>query len=279
MDTQTQVPARASTAVVGGVTYTASDSAETDLFFYDAPPGTIGNPPVPEPHDMSVEDARGQDLSLDRDGFYLFDCPIPPPVFGIDDGVREAYYPAVEQLVAQAVGARQVKAFDHNFRSTRVDAEMNSYTVRQAAARAHADYTEVSGPQRMRELMPADEVDGLLSRRFAFINLWRPVTHVVEESPLALCDARSVKPDDYILNYNHYADRIGEIYMLRHNPDHRWLYFPNMTPGEAILIKCYDSETDGRTRFAPHCAIKDPRISDQTPRRESIEVRTVAFFD
>ncbi len=224
MDTQTQVPARASTAVVGGVTYTASDSAETDLFFYDAPPGTIGNPPVPEPHDMSVEDARGQDLSLDRDGFYLFDCPIPPPVFGIDDGVREAYYPAVEQLVAQAVGARQVKAFDHNFRSTRVDAEMNSYTVRQAAA-------------------------------------------------------RSVKPDDYILNYNHYADRIGEIYMLRHNPDHRWLYFPNMTPGEAILIKCYDSETDGRTRFAPHCAIKDPRISDQTPRRESIEVRTVAFFD
>lgn len=265
--------------IVGSVTYTASDSSETDLFFYDPPPGTVGNPPRPEPHDMAVEDARGQALSLDREGFYLFDCPIPAPVFGVDDGIHATYYPAVERLVAQVVGARRVHAFDHNFRSTRVDDELNSHTVRQAAARAHVDYTEVSGPQRVRELMPADEVDGLLSRRFAFINLWRPVTHVVEESPLALCDARSVKPEDYIRNYNRYADRTGEIYMLRHNPGHRWLYFPHMTPDEAILIKCYDSETDGRARFAPHCAVKDPRISDQTPRRESIEVRTVAFFD
>jgi len=39
---------------------------------------------------------------------------------------------------------------------------------------------------------------------------------------------------------------------VKYNPNHRWFYFPEMTADEAVLLKCYDSATDGRTRFGPH---------------------------
>ena len=47
---------------------------------------------------------------------------------------------------------------------------------------------------------------------------------------------------------------------------------------EAVLIKCYDSETDGRARFSLHSAFADPTTPADAPPRESIEVRTFAFF-
>ena len=45
-----------------------------------------------------------------------------------------------------------------------------------------------------------------------------------------------------------------------------------------ILIKGYDSETDGRARFAPHTVFDDPTSPPDVPARESIEIRTLAFF-
>jgi hypothetical protein len=43
------------------------------------------------------------------------------------------------------------------------------------------------------------------------------------------------------------------------------------------LLKCYDSATDGRTRFGPHTAFVDPTTPAGTPPRESIELRTLVF--
>jgi hypothetical protein len=51
-----------------------------------------------------------------------------------------------------------------------------------------------------------------------------------------------------------------------------------MEAHEAILVKCYDSATDGRTRFSLHAAFADPAAPADAPPRESIEVRTFAFF-
>ncbi len=51
-----------------------------------------------------------------------------------------------------------------------------------------------------------------------------------------------------------------------------------MQPDETILIKCYDSHRDV-ARFAPHGAFEDPTSPPDAPRRESLEIRTVAFFD
>jgi hypothetical protein len=50
-----------------------------------------------------------------------------------------------------------------------------------------------------------------------------------------------------------------------------------MQVAEALLLKCFDSKTDGRARFAPHSAFSDPTAPSDAAPRESIEVRTLVF--
>jgi hypothetical protein len=75
-----------------------------------------------------------------------------------------------------------------------------------------------------------------------------------------------------------YPDRTGEVYSVAFNPAHRWYYFPRMERDEALLIKCYDSLEDGRARFSAHSAFDDPTTRPGAPSRESIEIRTIAFY-
>jgi len=144
----------------------------------------------------------------------------------------------------------------------------------------HNDYTEKSGPQRVRDLLPADEAEARLDKRFAEYNVWRNIAHhPVEMAPLGFVDAESIAPRDLAVCDLIYADRTGEIYQGVYNADHRWHYFPRLTREEAILIKCYDSAKDGRARFSLHSAFADPTAPADARPRESIEVRTLAFFD
>ena len=75
-----------------------------------------------------------------------------------------------------------------------------------------------------------------------------------------------------------YPDRVGEIQSLRFDRAHRWLYFPRMEASEVLLLKCFDSARDGRARFTAHSAFDDPNTPADAQARESIEVRTLAFF-
>ena len=58
----------------------------------------------------------------------------------------------------------------------------------------------------------------------------------------------------------------------------RWYYFPEMQPDEALLIKTYDSATDGRARFTLHTSFDDPTAAADAEPRESLETRCFAFF-
>ena len=86
------------------------------------------------------------------------------------------------------------------------------------------------------------------------------------------------EPNDLIGTERRYPDRVGEIYHLSFNPHHRWYYFPDMQPEEALVFKCYDSMKDGRARFTPHSSFEDPTTPTDAPPRESIEARLFAFF-
>ncbi len=116
-------------------------------------------------------------------------------------------------------------------------------------------------------------------RRFAVINVWRPIRGPVLTAPLALADAQSVEPRDIVAADLVYPDRTGEIYYAAHNPQHRWVYYPHMERNEALLIKGYVSRTDGRARFALHTAFNDPTTPPNGAPRESIVVRALVFFD
>jgi hypothetical protein len=232
-----------------------------------------------EEHTVTIHNGRlsRDDLSLERQGFVLVDHETKVKNFYDEEEVRSVYYPEVELLVKEMTGPVKVLIFDHTLRA----ADETTRGEKQISApvrRVHNDYTEWSGPQRVRDLLPADEAAKRLPHRFAVIQVWRPIRHSVESAPLAIADARSLLPQNLIATERRYPDRVGEIYHITYNPDHYWVYFPHMQTNGALVFKTYDSATDGRARWTAHAAFDDPTGAPNAHARESIEVRTLAFF-
>src|SRR6266704_3692292 len=183
----------------------------------------------------------------------------------------------VEALVKKVSGATRVVVFDHTLRSGD-EAEREAKLVREPVLNVHNDYTEWSGPQRVRELLP-DEAENLLRRRFAIIQVWRATSKPIQSNPLAIADACSLASKDLIRAERRYPHRVGETYRIGYNPEHRWFYFPRMRRDEALVFKVFDSAKDGRARFTAHSSFNDPNTPAGAPPRQSIEARTLAFFD
>jgi len=190
--------------------------------------------------------------------------------------LQRVYYPEAIDLVKRISGATRVELFDHTLRSGD-EAEREARLLREPVLSAHNDYTEWSGPNRVREVLP-EEADDLLERRFAIIQAWRAINRPIQSNPLAIADARSVAPGDLLVAERRYPHRVGQTYRLKYNPAHRWFYFPEMRRDEALVFKVFDSETDGRARFTPHTSFEDPATPPGAPPRQSIEARTLAFF-
>lgn len=259
--------------------YLAPTLGKPRTYAFDPPPGEPRSTMHPEPHRVPIFDARSiaDDFSLDRQGFVLTRGPEQVSDFYDDDEVRRLYYPAAEDFLKATLKADRVFIFDHTVRK-RVEgaADIRGAGPRQPATRVHVDQTHASGANRVREHLP-DEADELLKGRVQVINLWRPIRGPLFDTPLAMCDGQTVAEDDLVASDLIYPNRRGETYSVRYNPDHRWFYFPRMRPDEALLLKCYDSAADGRTRFGPHTAFVDPTTPDDAPPRESIELRTLVF--
>ncbi|MDH3670383.1 MAG: methyltransferase [Gammaproteobacteria bacterium] len=230
-------------------------------------------------HTVALHNGRfhAEPLSLDREGFLLSKHETRVQDFYDEEEVRTVYESEIERLIKELSGATKVVVFDHTRRADAA-ATREQKIVREPARMAHSDYTERSAPQRIRDLLPAPEAEQRLKGRFAIINIWRPMRDPVQTVPLAVCDARTIAERDLVVTQRRARDRIGEIYQIAFNPDHCWFYFPYMQRNEALVFKCFDSAVDGRARFAPHTAFDDPTSPPDAPARESIEARTIAFF-
>ena len=231
-----------------------------------------------DPRRMSIHNGRlfAHELALERSGFVLVEHKTAVKDFFDKQQLESVYYPEVEQLIKATSGAARVVLFDHTLRSGD-ETEREARLVREPVLSAHNDYTEWSGPQRVRDLLP-DEAEALLKRRFAIIQVWRAINQPIQSNPLAVADARSVAPEDLIVAERRYPNRVGQTYRLKHNAAHRWFYFPEMRRDEALVFKVYDSAQDGRARFTPHTSFDDPRSPPGAPPRQSIEARALAFF-
>ena len=225
---------------------------------------------------VTIENGRTADLSLDRNGFVLVRHPTAMRDFFDAEELKRVYYPEIERLVRELSGASRTVMFDHTLRSGS-EAEREARLIREPVLNAHNDYTEWSGPQRVRDLLP-QESESLLKKRFAIIQVWRAINQPIRSNPLALADARSVAPEDLLISERRYPNRVGQTYRLKYSPSHRWFYFPELARDEAIVFKVYDSATDGRARFTPHTSFADPATPPGAPPRQSIEARTLAFF-
>jgi hypothetical protein len=259
--------------------YLAPTPGKPRTYAYDPPPGEPKTTAHPEPHVLPIFDARPilSTLSLDREAFAVIRHATAVQDFYDDDEIRRVYYPESEELLKKTLKADRVFLFDHTVRK-RVEGapDLRGAGPRQPAIRVHVDQTEQSGPLRVREHLP-NEADELLKGRVQVVNLWRPIRGPVRDTPLAMCDASTVAAGDLIASDLIYPNRSGETYSVRFNPHHRWFYIPEMTTDQALLLKCYDSATDGRARFGPHTAFVDPTTPQGTAPRESIELRALVF--
>lgn len=284
---------------------------------------------VMEERDVVINDARrlgrADRRNIEAHGFELLHCPLQRPDLQFFDHrqVVQAYYPECADIVRRATNAARAYAFDHNIRwaggKDNRQRIAGGQQVQEPIHFVHGDYTLVSAPQRLRDLagppgvndtlrsvldvgeslLAADVVSRILNgdKRFAFINVWRNIDHApVLSDPLALCDARSVAPDDLVVFEIHYHDRIGENYFAKYAPRHEWWYYPAVTRDEAVLIKQWDSagafarsagerpDAGAGNGYAPctfsfHSAFSDPGTPADAPERQSIEVRCVVLYD
>jgi hypothetical protein len=260
------------------VNYIVNDG--TEIFTYTGGPGStdVRNGGKPDPHKVVMHNARPllERTTLDRDGFRFVHHDTKVKDFFDETEIKRIYYPEIEALVAAESGAKRVVVFDHTLR-TADQAFREQHKIRETVQRAHNDYTEWSGPQRVRDIL-SDEAEELLKRRFAIIQVWRPIRYPVETDPLAICDARSVSFDDFVISERRYPNRVGQTYVIAYNPKHQWYWLPHMARNEALVFKVYDSAKDGRARWSAHTAFEDPTSPPNARPRESIEIRTLAFF-
>ena len=223
--------------------------------------------------------ARSKAFSLDREGFTLVAHSTRVQDFYDDGQIADVYEDEVKSLIKGVTGARRVEIFDHTRRAVSDDIR-KARKIREPASTVHNDYTADSGPRRLKDHFAdaPDEAEKLLKGRFAIVNVWRSIKGEVQTGPLALCDASSVTAENLVPVKRKARDRIGEIQMALYGPGQRWYYFPRMTMDEALLIKTFDSETDGRARYTIHTAFDDPTAPAGAPSRESIETRCFVFF-
>jgi hypothetical protein len=230
----------------------------------------------PDPHRVAIRNGRLRDFALDRDGFRFVRHDTKVADFFNESEIRSTYYAEMEALIKAQSGAKRVVVFDHTLRTA--DDELRAQAkIREVVRRVHNDYTEWSAPQRVRDILP-DEAEDLLQRRFAIVQVWRPIRHPVETHPLAICDATSLSVDDMVISERRYPNRVGQTYAITYNPAHAWYWFPRMQRNEALVFKVFDSAKDGRARWSAHTAFDDPTSPAQARPRESIEIRTLAFF-
>ncbi|GAB1317186.1 7alpha-cephem-methoxylase P8 chain [Madurella fahalii] len=236
---------------------------------------------VPTP--VAVTDITGREdqFTLDGNGFQFCHHESNFREGGYrDEGKVEAeYYPEMEQLLKDVTGATRVFIFDHKTRcgpSNWHSLGPGNQAKRGPILRTHVDQSYEGAESLLRWLLP-DEADILLKKRWQIINAWRPIKTIYKD-PLAVADARTIAEEDLVPAKIIYTDHERESWTIKPSAAHRWYFKYAQRPDEVLLIKCFDSCTDGVARRAPHSAFQDPRhVNDAW--RESIEIRTMVFYD
>ena len=275
LTTLSQRPLRG--AVRASLNYLKPIAGKPHTYNYDPPAGVSRQNFESEAHSVLIEDIRGREgtFALDRHGFAAIHHRSRETDFIDDDEIKAVYYPESEALLRDRLNAQRVFIFDHTIRR-RDPAGADREGARQPVARVHSDQTPRSGRARVFRHLP-DEAESLVKGRVRVINLWRPIRGPVIDHPLAMADGSSLKLTDLVATDLLYRDRKGETYSVTFDQGQRWYYWSEMQPDDTLLLKCYDSDESGVTRFSPHTAFADPRAEAAAPPRQSIELRALVF--
>lgn len=128
--------------------------------------------------------------------------------------------------------------------------------------------------------------------------MWRPLNYVITDSPLALCDARTVSVDDVIAVDQVTPSYVFDLYQLKHSDRQQWYWMSEQTPQEMAIFVQFDSEAVNDSNIlggkitvfealenaiadqiiaCPHASFHNSNAPDDSPPRESVEVRLIIF--
>lgn len=255
-------------------------------------------------HEMTIRDGMPirDHFALDTHGFMIAKNPSAVTDFHDADAVNAVYEREVEAHIARITGADKVVARGWMVRTSadlsqhreeKVENYQHNGGIQPPAGEAHVDLNTVTA-QRMAALTYAKHFpDGPGFKRFLITSYWRTFSPPPQDIPLALCDGRTSFGGEEKSNTLFIVDSFpegdaltapveGEENMLAasifsHHSGHRWWYFSHMQADDVLVFKFHDSDHD-RTWRCPHTAFADGGMPG-AKHRESIEVRSVAFFE
>ena len=268
------------------LSYFVPDGNKPVHYAYTPPDGEPWESGQYEARTVEIVDARAvrNQPSIQREGFELWDAPTALVDYHDPDHIRSVYYPELEALALLATGGQHAYVFDHLVRQREPSSgalDFGRSTKGQPAApnaRIHTDYTEQSGQRRLGLVIP-NQAQAWPTARYCIVNIWRSLRGPVWDTPLALCDARTIDSGDLLEAEVRYPRRNGEIYLARYAPRHRWWYYSGLDRHEALVFKQYDSRLNGVARFVPHAAFAHPQPPAGTLPRISIEARCLVILD
>ena len=229
--------------------------------------------------EMDVTDARARAPTLDGAGFTLISHRSAVADFGDRPALEAIYRPEIVALVQQLSGADLVLVGSPGILRFSERSPQSGVLDNSRPARfAHVDVSDATAAALAQRAAPP----GRPLARFVHYNIWRALSAPPQDVPLAVCDARSVAAADLIA-----ADAIFdspgkpewsfEGLVLAHAAVHRWYWFPDMHPDEALVFKTHDSDRT-RAHCVPHVAFDHSACTAHAAPRASIEMRALALW-
>jgi hypothetical protein len=234
---------------------------------------------VAEPREVRFVDARpiADSLSLDVQGFKLIRHRTATRDFHDPTEVDAVYLREMEQVVQRETGADLVISAVGPIMRLNDPASERAIPP---ASLAHSDYTDFTLRTQIGFQADLNAPEFQEYSRIVAYQTWRALSPPPQDSTLAFCDARSVSTRDRVLStfITMVPQRATlEFYMYKHNPAHRWYYFPDLQRDELLIFKGFEGDGDDKQNVL-HGAFSDPTCPGGAVPRESIETRAFAFF-
>ena len=232
------------------------------------------------PAEVTIADARNHDCTLDREGFTLVEHTSTVADLTDLKAVAEVHRGEIADLLKQVTGCDDVVMTPFGIlRFSEKLGENAAHDNSHPARFVHVDMAKEAAAAMRDRGAPV----GKPIARSAQYNIWRSLAGGTQDVPLGLCAYPSVARED-LLDCDAIFDPLDGSpewgfpnYLLAYNPAHRWFYYSDMTPHEAIVFKTSESDPE-RAQLMPHGAFDNPLAGPDAPARISLEMRGTCYW-
>ncbi|KAI9671546.1 MAG: hypothetical protein M1817_003598 [Caeruleum heppii] len=245
---------------------------------------------------VSLTDIRSCGIArprLEDEGFQVFHHPFPKDCgFDSIDGLdrperRQAvmdYLSLMTNVAVERLNATKAICYDWRVRRAAAkahvktpriyfDTQEEGVEVREqkidVAHNIHGDGSPNGIKKNLSYLLTEEEQVELASgrSRVRVVNLWRPLSAVVENEPLALCDVRTVRPEDWEPVDKVFDNWVEESMYLKRNENHRWFWLSRQTRDEVTAFTVWDSKRPDdvhgmHSKSVPPCELPQDPLAD-----------------